>query len=167
MATRCCSWGRRSGGGEWGPVQGGLMNKLEQVSSDGWQMSLAGEQGWGAGSFQVSCLGSARRTVQWGPMHHGKWSNGDLPLYTDKHTPRLWINYLAATSLAVGNNGNNCLHQCHSLRCRRLFIERKQTWNVYEECRAAPPPTISSQWSIVSQSKSPTRGDSDPDRKHS
>ena len=37
-----------------GPVQWGLMNKFEQVSSDGWQMSLAGGQGWGAESSQVS-----------------------------------------------------------------------------------------------------------------
>ena len=62
-----------------GPVQRGLVNKFEQVSIDGHQMSLAGRSwGWrlpglmsrGGGQGQGGGPLVWRAAVKWGPVHY-------------------------------------------------------------------------------------------------
>ena len=53
--------------------------------------------------MSMGCAGRWGGPVQWDPMHHGWWSHGDPPLWTDRHD---WKHYLPATSLAGGNMSN-------------------------------------------------------------
>ena len=103
-------------------VEGPEVNRFEQVSSDGCQMSLVGGVPVQWGHMSRGGLGPGgpcplrsyvhRRAgaggwgpVQWGPMHHRYWSHGTpSPLWTDRHD---WKHYLPATSLMGCNNGTN------------------------------------------------------------
>ena len=57
-----------------GGVQGGLMNKFEQVSSDGYQVSLVGGRGWGQGrswgSPHILCRGGGGGSGGWVPIFY-------------------------------------------------------------------------------------------------
>ena len=91
MATRCCSRG---------PLQGGLMNKIEQVSSDGYQMSLKEGQGL------RSHVGGGQRTGM-GPyavMSNASWVMIPCGPHHEQIDTYLWKHYLTAASLAGVKN---------------------------------------------------------------
>ena len=91
-------------------VGGPQMNKFEQVSSYGHQMSLAG--GWAWPELGVPCLmarGAAAAGRGCTVKSNASWvmvTSGPPPLlWTDRHE---WKHYLLKTSLAGGNNAHLC-----------------------------------------------------------